>query len=170
MDRAHLTGRKNKDVEHNPVRLWNLFFDNLIYRFWHGDGDRSREYYYLFDGLGSVIALTDADGDTVETYRYDVYGKPQILDNTRTVITVSAVGNNYMFTARRYDPETKLYHYRARMYNPTIGKFLQTDPVGYADGLNWYAYCGNNPITSVDPMGLWDFSFGIGYGLAGKVL
>jgi RHS repeat-associated protein len=54
-----------------------------------------------------------------------------------------------MFTARRFDFETSLYYYRAPYYNPYIGRFLQTDPVGYG-----YAYCGNNPIGMVDPSGL----------------
>jgi RHS repeat-associated protein len=59
-----------------------------------------------------------------------------------------------MFTGRRFDIETGLYYYRARYYNPHIGRFMQTDPVGYADGINWYAYCGNNPLAYVDPSGL----------------
>jgi RHS repeat-associated protein len=61
-----------------------------------------------------------------------------------------------MFTGRRYDPETELYYCRARMYNPTIGRFLQPDPIGYGDGMNIYAYCGNNPINYIDPWGLAD--------------
>jgi RHS repeat-associated protein len=61
-----------------------------------------------------------------------------------------------MFTGREYDKETGLYYYRARYYNPQIGRFLQTDPIGYGDGMNWYAYCGNNPIVWADPAGLLD--------------
>jgi RHS repeat-associated protein len=60
-----------------------------------------------------------------------------------------------MFTGRRFDFETGLYYYRARYYNPYIGRFLQTDPVGYDDGINWYLYCKNNPLTYVDPLGSW---------------
>jgi RHS repeat-associated protein len=57
--------------------------------------------------------------------------------------------NPYMFTGRRFDFETGLYYYRARYYNPYIGRFLQTDPVGYG-----YNYCGNNPVGWTDPLGL----------------
>jgi RHS repeat-associated protein len=59
-----------------------------------------------------------------------------------------------LFTGRYYDAETGLYYYRARVYNPYIGRFMQTDPSGYSGGINLYAYCGNNPIMLVDPYGL----------------
>jgi RHS repeat-associated protein len=62
-----------------------------------------------------------------------------------------------MFTGRRFDYETGLYYYRARYYNPYIGRFLQTDPIGYGDGINWYAYCGNNPLAFIDPSGCWAY-------------
>jgi len=58
-----------------------------------------------------------------------------------------------MFTGRRFDIETGLYYYRARYYNPHIGRFMQTDPVGYDAGINWYLYCNNNPLGLVDPFG-----------------
>jgi len=59
-----------------------------------------------------------------------------------------------MFTGRNYDSETGLYYYRARYYSSYIGRFLQTDPVGYAGGLNLYTYVGNNPLNWIDPFGL----------------
>jgi RHS repeat-associated protein len=58
-----------------------------------------------------------------------------------------------MFAGVRYDIEIGLYYNRARYYNPYTGRFLQTDPVGYDDGINWYRYCANNPLNNVDPSG-----------------
>ncbi len=106
-------------------------------------GSYAGTYYYHFDALGSVVALSDADGDTVQVYEYDVYGQVAASDPNHP--------NRFMFTGREFDKETGLYYYRARYYNPTIGRFLQTDPAG--QGLNWYSYCGNNATNCVDPSG-----------------
>jgi RHS repeat-associated protein len=113
-------------------------------------------YYYHFDALGSVVALTNSSGNTVEVYEYDVFGRVGATDASHP--------NRFMFTGREFDRETGLYYYRARYYNPQIGRFLQTDPIGYGDGMNWYAYCGNNAVNCNDPLGEsgnWeDLSFG----------
>ena len=64
------------------------------------------------------------------------------------------MGNPYGFTGRRLDEETGLYYYRARYYSPKLGRFLQTDPLGYYDSTNLYQYCLNNPVNYLDPWGL----------------
>jgi len=107
--------------------------------------DNNKIYYYHFDGLGTVVALSDSNAVIVEQYSYDVFGKPN-----RT----SSINNPYFFTGRQYDEETGLYYYRARYYDCVTGRFLQTDPVGYTSGLNLYAYVQNNPISWIDPFGL----------------
>ena len=109
--------------------------------------DSSAVYYYHYDGLGSVVALSDSSGDSCQSYEYSAYGQVAASDPNFTA-------NLYLFTGRRFDYETGLYYYRARYYNPYIGRFLQTDPIGYGDGINWYAYCGNNPLAYTDPSGL----------------
>jgi len=108
-------------------------------------GGYAGTYYYHFDALGSVVALSDAAGDTVQVYEYDVYGQVAASDPNHP--------NRFLFTGREFDTETGLYYYRARYYNASIGRFLQTDPIGYADGMNWYAYCRNNSINRGDPSG-----------------
>jgi RHS repeat-associated protein len=100
-------------------------------------------YYSHFDGLGSVIALTNSAGSVVNLYEYSVFGEVSASDPNHP--------NRFLFTGREFDADTGLYYYRARYYNPYLGRFLQTDPA--ADGMNWYAYCGNDPVGSIDPSG-----------------
>ncbi|MBI9018885.1 MAG: hypothetical protein JEZ07_16665, partial [Phycisphaerae bacterium] len=118
------------------------------------DGYTETWYYYLQDSLGNVIALIDDSGAIVETYEYTPFGTPTIKNASGTEIATSSVDNPYMFTGRRWDAETSTYYYRFRNYCPMLGRFMQNDPLGYADSMNQYAYCVNNPVNYIDPLGL----------------
>lgn len=139
--------------------------DVLLRKFIYGPGidepicllevaDNNAVYYYHFDGLGSVVALSDVNSVLVERYTYDVFGRPAIRDANGTEIAEGAFANPYLFTGRAYDAETGLYYYRARYYDYATGRFLQPDRIGYGDGLNLYAYVGNNPVMFGDAYGL----------------
>ena len=105
-------------------------------------------YYYVYDKLGSVIALTDETGALVEQHAYSPYGR---------VDAPSGVGNPYLFAGRRHDSETGLYHYRSRNYDAGLGRFLEVDPARQVGGMNLYAYVQNDPLNFLDPFGLFRF-------------
>ena len=107
-------------------------------------------YFYQRDGLGSVTEMTNTSGTAEQTYVCDSFG--QIVSQSGSIV------NPYTYTGREFDSESGLYYYRARYYDASIGRFLQTDPVPGAiaipQSLNPYPYVQNNPLNFIDPFGL----------------
>jgi len=99
--------------------------------------------YFLTDHLGSTVGLTDASANLVEQITYDSFGNHVASSRTR-----------YTYTGRERDADTGLMYYRARFYDPGIGRFIGSDPIGLNGGINPYAYVGNHPTSLIDPSGL----------------
>jgi RHS repeat-associated protein len=111
--------------------------------------------YVHQDVLGSVVMLTDSNGAAYQSYSYDAWGKVTARDASGSVIASSAISAPWLFTGRRFDKESGLYHYRARTYSAELGRFLQMDPIKFDAGdPNIFRYCGNDPMNWTDPSGL----------------
>jgi len=124
----------------------------------------SRGYSYHVDGLGSVVNLTDANGNEAASYSYDAFGN--------LTSSTGSVANPWLYTGRYLDSESGLYYYRNRYYDPRVGRFISRDPslilsglasvipyllpqqLGNPQELNKYLYCINNPVNLRDPWGL----------------
>jgi len=99
--------------------------------------------FLVADHQGSVVAVTNGSGVATYVNTYDEYGIPGATNFGR-----------FQYTGQAWIPEANVYHYKARAYSPVLGRFLQTDPIGYEAGMNMYAYVGGDPVNFRDPLGL----------------
>ncbi|MES2161415.1 MAG: RHS repeat-associated core domain-containing protein [Pseudomonadota bacterium] len=109
---------------------------------YEGAGTANKSWLYG-DHLGSVVALANSAGNSTFALSYGPYGEPN-----------QTTGGRFRYTGQQYLPELNLYYYKARFYSPVQGRFMQSDPIGYGDNLNMYAYTGNNPISHADSTGM----------------
>ena len=130
-----------------------VYGDELLMRIEPAQSNRATVYHH--DGLGSVVALTDATGTVIQTYGYDAWGN--------RVESIGSDANPYGYAGERYDADTGLIYLRARWYDTSLGRLLTLDSFpsnGRApNSINRYVYAGSNPVNFTDPSGQ-DFSLG----------
>jgi RHS repeat-associated protein len=138
--------------------VWGPGIDNLLLMTTYGE--TTSTYYAIKDHLGSVLALVDGTGAVVESYRYDAWGRVLEVRDAAGLLSVvggqwsSPLGNRYLWQGREYSWATGLYNFRARWYDPIIGRWISNDPIGISGGLNQYRFCYDSPVVCIDPFGL----------------
>ncbi|MCI8589092.1 MAG: hypothetical protein HFE77_00010 [Clostridiales bacterium] len=127
----------------------------------YSQGNTTTRYYYITNAQGDIVALRKADNTLVGTYEYDAYGKILAVKDANGNIVTSAKNimniNPLRYRGYYYDAETGFYCLQSRYYDPEIGRFINADiflSTGQdLAGYNMFAYCGNNPVSRVDPTG-----------------
>ena len=130
--------------------------DKLVYFTYNGT-----RYFYVFNAHNDITHLVDDTGNIVASYIYDAWGNHQVLDASGIENTsADFIGNinPYRYRGYLYDTETQLYWVSSRYYSPELCRWISPDSIEYLDpesinGLNLYAYCGNDPINKYDPTG-----------------
>ena len=106
-------------------------------------------FYVAPDHLGAPHQIANAAGSTVWPWNHDPFGNGA---------PSGSLDYNLRFPGQYYDSETGLHYNGFRDYDPTTGRYVQSDPIGLAGGINTYAYVGANPIGQVDARGLLDIT------------
>jgi RHS repeat-associated protein len=166
------------------TQYWYLWEGQNLLAEYNASGQRQKRYAYL---PGSYLPEQMADSTGTYTVHSDHLQTPTVLSNSQGTTVWSmqhvafgqawinndpdgdgiAVEFNQRFPGQYYDQETGLNYNYFRDYDPAIGRYIQSDPIGLRGGLNTYAYVGNNPLKYIDPLGLWSVSVDLYSGVGG---
>jgi RHS repeat-associated protein len=179
-------GQRIKKVTQTETRIFHYDLSGHLIAETNQTGQMLAEYIYLGDLLLSMIK----SGELIYYYHNDHLGTPQVLtDNTQTiawkavytpfgeaVASIQTVENPFRFPGQYYDSETGLHYNYFRYYDPTTGRYVTPDPIGLEGGINLFVYVQNNPVSNIDPFGLWTVAIGVsgsvgaGMGASGSVM
>jgi RHS repeat-associated protein len=145
---------QERDTNNNPQVTYTRGLDlNLSLQGMGGIGgllartDSSGSCFYHSDGNGNITALIDVNGNIVARYEYDAYGRLIGMWGRLAAVNV------YRFSSKEYNAVTGLYYYGYRFYDPILQRWLNSDPLGFADGPNAYIFVRNGPVMFFDPYG-----------------
>ena len=153
---------RSSDLSRPAKNIYGKGIDEILMRY-DPSFSPAVTYYYQQDHEGSVTHLLNTSGNVIESYKYDAFGAPAIYDGNGTPLSSSAYSNRFLFTGREYTNLFGFYEYRARAYNPMLGRFMSEDPKLFDAGdYNLFRYCHNDPLDLTDPTGLDGVSNGDG--------
>ena len=145
LEGEHMEAIYNASDELQASYLRGAVVDEVITGFEKNDNGIMQSRTFHHDQVNSVVALSDHNGAIKQSLSYGPFGE---------ALTTSGSSHNAMqYTGREQDSESGLYYYRARYYDPEMGRFISEDPIGFKGGVNFYAYVGNNPLIYNDPSG-----------------
>jgi RHS repeat-associated protein len=141
---GHLLSEANGST--GAIQKEYIWLDDLLVAEIDDTGSSPVMYYVHTDHLGRPQKMTDATATVVWDGVFDPFGNVTSVTGSTT--------NLVMFPGQYYDSETQLSQNWNRDYDPTIGKYVQSDPIGLTGGINIYTYVGGNPLKYTDPLGL----------------
>lgn len=142
-------GRIIAEYDNEVLKIEYVYLDGVLLAARHVSTEEFQEggwFYYHNDHLGTPQIVTNKNGEISWQADYSPFGQVSLV--------VNSVEQNFRFPGQYYDKETNLYYNYYRYYDPSLGRYLTSDPIGLRGGLNTYSYVNGNPLRFIDELGL----------------